>query len=83
MAMEEAIALAAAVTASPDDLDAALATYELLRRPQVAKIQDSARPSLSWWEHFGRSHDTLPGWQFAYHFFTRSLTDAKLRRRDP
>ena len=47
------------------------------------KIQDSARPSLSWWEHFGRSHDTLPGWQFAYHFFTRSLTDGKLRRRDP
>ena len=83
MAMEDAIALAAAVTASPDDLDAALADYEHLRRPQVAKIQDSARPSLSWWEHFGRSHDTLPGWQFAYHFFTRSLTDGKLRRRDP
>ena len=83
MAMEDAIALAAAVTASPDDLDAALAEYELMRRPQVAKIQDSARPSLSWWEHFGRSHDTLPGWQFAYHFFTRSLTDGKLRRRDP
>ena len=83
MAMEDAIALAAAVTASPGDLDAALAGYELMRRPQVAKIQDSARPSLSWWEHFGRSHDTLPGWQFAYHFFTRSLTDGKLRRRDP
>ena len=83
MAMEDAIALAAAVTASPGDLDAALAEYELMRRPQVAKIQDSARPSLSWWEHFGRSHDTLPGWQFAYHFFTRSLTDGKLRRRDP
>ena len=83
MAMEDAIALAAAVTASPDDLDTALAEYEHVRRPQVAKIQDSARPSLSWWEHFGRSHDTLPGWQFAYHFFTRSLTDGKLRRRDP
>jgi salicyloyl-CoA 5-hydroxylase len=37
---------------------------------------------LSWWEHFGRSYDRLPPWQFAYHFFTRSLTDAKLRRRD-
>jgi anthraniloyl-CoA monooxygenase len=85
MAMEDAIALAAAVAvaAQPDDLDAALAEYEKVRRPQVEKIQDSARPSLSWWEHFGRSHDTLPGWQFAYHFFTRSLTDAKLARRDP
>jgi salicyloyl-CoA 5-hydroxylase len=83
MAMEDAIALAAAVAAQPDDLDAALAEYEKVRRPQVEKIQDSARPSLSWWEHFGRSHDTLPGWQFAYHFFTRSLSDAKLARRDP
>ena len=83
MAMEDAIALAAAVAGRPDDLDAALAEYEKVRRPQVEKIQDSARPSLSWWEHFGRSHDTLPGWQFAYHFFTRSLTDAKLARRDP
>jgi anthraniloyl-CoA monooxygenase len=81
--MEDAIVLAAAVTASPDDLDAALGAYEQARRPQVEKIQDSARPSLSWWEHFGRSYDTLPGWQFAYHFFTRSLTDGKLRRRDP
>jgi salicyloyl-CoA 5-hydroxylase len=83
MAMEDAIALAAAIKARPDDLEAALAGYEQARRPQVAKIQDSARPSLSWWEHFGRSYDTLPGWQFAYHFFTRSLTDGKLRRRDP
>jgi len=83
MAMEDAIALAAAVAGRPDDLDAALADYEQARRPQVEKIQDSARPSLSWWEHFGRSHDTLPAWQFAYHFFTRSLTDGKLRRRDP
>jgi anthraniloyl-CoA monooxygenase len=83
MAMEDAIALAAAVAGQPADLDAALAQYEKVRRPQVEKIQDSARPSLSWWEHFGRSYDTLPGWQFAYHFFTRSLTDAKLARRDP
>lgn len=82
MAMEDAIGLAAAVRAHPTSVDDALAAYEAIRRPQVEKIQNSARPSLSWWEHFGRSHDTLPGWQFAYHFFTRSLTDAKLRRRD-
>jgi len=82
MAMEDAVALVAALAEHPDDVDAALAAYEAVRRPQVAKIQNSARPSLSWWEHFGRSHDHLPPWQFAYHFFTRSLTDAKLRRRD-
>lgn len=82
MAMEDAVALVTALDAHPADMDAALEQYEQVRRPQVARIQDSARPSLSWWEHFGRSHDALPPWQFAYHFFTRSLTDAKLRRRD-
>jgi 2-polyprenyl-6-methoxyphenol hydroxylase-like FAD-dependent oxidoreductase len=82
MAMEDAIALVAALDEHGDDIDAVLSTYETVRQPEVAKIQDSARPSLSWWEHFGRSHDTLPAWQFAYHFFTRSLTESKLRRRD-
>ncbi len=82
MAMEDAVALVAALDEHGDDVDAALATYETARQPQVAKIQSSARPSLSWWEHFGRSHDSLPAWQFAYHFFTRSLTESKLRRRD-
>ncbi|MBV9795562.1 MAG: FAD-dependent monooxygenase [Actinobacteria bacterium] len=82
MALEDAVALAAALDDHPGDLDAALAAYEAARQPPVARIQDSARPSLSWWEHFGRSYDRLPPWQFAYHFFTRSLTDAKLRRRD-
>lgn len=83
MAMEDAIALVAALNASPGDVEGAITAYESARRPPVAKIQDSARPSLSWWEHFGRSYDALPPWQFAYHFFTRSLPDAKLRRRDP
>jgi salicyloyl-CoA 5-hydroxylase len=82
MAMEDAVALVAALDEHGDDVDAALAAYEAARQPQVARIQDAARPSLSWWEHFGRTHDALPPWQFAYHFFTRSLPDAKLRRRD-
>jgi anthraniloyl-CoA monooxygenase len=82
MAMEDAVALVAALDAHPADVDAALADYETTRRPQVGKIQRSARPSLSWWEHFGRYHDTLEPWQFAYHFFTRSLPESKLRRRD-
>ncbi|MGY1841462.1 MULTISPECIES: FAD-dependent monooxygenase [unclassified Modestobacter] len=82
MAMEDAVALVAALNEHGDDVDAALMTYEAVRQPQVAKIQGSARPSLSWWETFGRSYDTLPPWQFAYHFFTRSLPESKLRRRD-
>ena len=82
MALEDAIALVAALDEHGDDVDAALAAYESVRQPQVAKIQGSARPSLSWWETFGRSHDALPPWQFTYHVLTRSLTDSKLRRRD-
>jgi anthraniloyl-CoA monooxygenase len=89
MAMEDAIALTAAlegvhgVRTDPDTLDAALAVYENERGGPVTRIQDAARPSLSWWEHFGRSYRQLPPWQFAFHFFSRSLPESKLRQRDP
>ncbi len=83
MAMEDAVALAAALTAHPGDLPAALAAYELAAQPSVRGIQDSARPSLAWWEHFGRYHDVFEPWQFTYHFLTRSMSDARLARRAP
>jgi 2-polyprenyl-6-methoxyphenol hydroxylase-like FAD-dependent oxidoreductase len=89
MAMEDAIALVAALDEqapgprpSPAAVDAALSAYEAARRPRVARIAEAARPSLSWWEHFGRSYGALPPWQFAYHFFSRSLPESKLRQRD-
>ena len=89
MAMEDAIALVAALdthAAGPRPpagaIDEALAVYESERSGQVARIQDAARPSLSWWEHFGRSYRNLPPWQFAFHFFSRSLPESKLRQRD-
>ncbi len=80
MAMEDAVALSNALGES-SEIDAALA-LSTVQRPQVERIQDSARPSLSWWEHFGRSYRALPPWQFAYHFLSRSLPDKKLRTRD-
>ncbi|TKA12315.1 FAD-dependent monooxygenase [Actinacidiphila oryziradicis] len=83
MAMEDAVELARALTDHPGDLPAALATYERTAQPSVRKIQDSARPSLAWWEHFGRYYDTFEPWQFAYHFLTRSIGDARLARRAP
>ena len=83
MAMEDAIALADALAAHPGDLPAALAAYEEAAQPSVRKIQDAARPSLAWWENFGRYHDVFEPWQFAYHFLTRSITDARLARRAP
>ncbi|WP_067134208.1 FAD-dependent monooxygenase [Microtetraspora malaysiensis] len=83
MAMEDAVALAGALAAHPGDLPAALAAYERTAQPPVRHIQDSARPSLAWWENFGGYHEAFEPWQFAYHFLTRSITDARLARRAP
>ncbi|MEW1685856.1 FAD-dependent monooxygenase [Streptomyces sp. NPDC093594] len=83
MAMEDAIALSAALTKHTTDLAAALAAYEAAARPSVEAIQGAARPSLGWWEHFGEYHDAFEPWQFAYHFLSRSITDARLARRAP
>ncbi|MGH3519793.1 MAG: FAD-dependent monooxygenase [Haloechinothrix sp.] len=83
MAMEDAVALADALMSHRDDLAGALESYQDARQPKVAKIQNSARPSLSWWEHFGRYHGALEPTQFAFHFFTRSIGCDKLAQRDP
>lgn len=83
MAMEDAVALSRALTTHPGNLEAALAAYEEAAQPPVRKIQDSARPSLAWWEHFGTYHDAFEPWQFAYHFLTRSITNGRLTRRAP
>ncbi|GAA4287581.1 FAD-dependent monooxygenase [Georgenia daeguensis] len=82
MAMEDAIEFARAV-AEHDDVEQALAAYEAAARPSVEKIQGSARPSLSWWEHFGRYHSAFDPTQFAFHFMSRSIGRAKIARRDP
>ncbi len=83
MAIEDAIALAEAIVAHPDDTGAAFTAYESVRQPAVARIQNAARPSLSWWENFGSYYHAFEPWQFAFHFFSRSLPTAKIARRDP
>jgi anthraniloyl-CoA monooxygenase len=83
MAMEDAVELARALAAHPGDLAAALAAYEQAAQPSVRRIQDSARPSLAWWEHFGRYYQEFAPWQFAYHFLSRSISDTRLARRAP
>jgi anthraniloyl-CoA monooxygenase len=88
MAMEDAIALADALDAhgDPSDADAGLAeafaAYEAAAQPSVRRVQDAAGPSLAWWEHFGEYHEALEPWQFAFHFFSRSIPLRKIRRRD-
>lgn len=83
MAMEDALVLARSMD-SEGDLDRALASYQAIRQLQVARIQDAARPSLSWWEQFGRYAESFEPDQFAFHFLTRSgrMGRAGLAARD-
>jgi anthraniloyl-CoA monooxygenase len=83
LAMEDAIALAAALKAE-ESIPAALAGYEAGRRPQVESLQRAAQASLEWFESAERYHDTEP-LQFAFNLLTRSLriTHENLRLRDP
>ncbi|WP_017615641.1 FAD-dependent monooxygenase [Nocardiopsis salina] len=83
MAMEDAIVLARTVAADPEDLPAALGAYERERRPEVEKVHSAAGPSLSWWENFGKYHNSLDPLQFTLHFFSRSIGLDKIRQRDP
>jgi anthraniloyl-CoA monooxygenase len=83
LAMEDAIALAAALKAEGSVLGA-LQGYEAGRRPQVESLQRAAQASLEWFESVERYHDTEP-LQFAFNLLTRSLriTHENLRVRDP
>ncbi|MEO7986359.1 MAG: bifunctional salicylyl-CoA 5-hydroxylase/oxidoreductase [Gemmatimonadales bacterium] len=83
LAMEDAIALAAALDAERSIPDA-LAAYEAARRPQVESLQRAAQASLEWFESVERYHDTEP-LQFAFNLLTRSLriTHDNLKIRDP
>jgi anthraniloyl-CoA monooxygenase len=83
LAMEDAIALAAALKGDPS-IPRALASYEAARRPQVESLQRAAQASLEWFEAAERYHDTEP-LQFAFNLLTRSLriTHENLKLRDP
>jgi anthraniloyl-CoA monooxygenase len=83
LAMEDAIALAAALRAERS-IPGALASYEASRRPQVESLQRAAQASLEWFESVERYHDTEP-LQFAFNLLTRSLriTHENLKVRDP
>lgn len=83
LAMEDAIALAAALDAHPRVPDA-LAAYEAERRPAVESLQRAAQASLGWFECTERYEDEPPI-RFGFSLLTRSLriTHEDLARRDP
>jgi len=71
LAMEDAIALAAALSAHPSDVPAALASFEAARKPQVAKLTAAANSSAEWYENFAQ-HMRLDPLDFAMSYITRS-----------
>src|ERR1700723_197584 len=83
LAMEDAIALADAMNATPT-VEAALATYEQGRREEVEKTQHAADVSLVWFEHVDRFWDFDPV-QFAFGVMTRAkaITYDNLTLRAP
>ena len=84
LAMEDAIHLAAALTARPGDVPAALAAYDAGRRPEVERVQHAAETSMGWFETMDRYRHFAPE-PFAFSLMTRSkqITYDNLRARDP
>jgi len=83
LALEDGIALARELAASPADLAGALARYEAERSVEVAKLQNAARNSTEWFENVAR-YTALEAEQFAYSLLTRSqrISHENLRLRD-
>jgi anthraniloyl-CoA monooxygenase len=84
LAMEDAIALADALTQAPGAVPAALGAYEAARRPEVERLQRAAQSSLEWFEETERYFGRLEPEEFAASLLTRSLrlTHENLKLRD-
>jgi anthraniloyl-CoA monooxygenase len=84
LALEDSVALAAAIERNGSDLERAFAEYELDRHPVVERFQEAARDSASYFENVRRYTGFEPE-QFAFNLLTRSgrITHLELERRDP
>ena len=82
LAMEDAIALARAISES-SDVACALQRYQDERMTESLRLQNAARNSMEWFEHVKR-YVGLPAEQFAYSLLTRSqrVSHENLRLRD-
>ena len=84
LALEDVIALLAALEAERYDVPAALARYEQVRRPPVEKLVRASRASAAWYEDFGR-HMRLKPLAFAHAYLSRGgrMDDTGLRTLAP
>lgn len=71
LAMEDAIALDAAMAQHPGNVEDALAAFESARRPIVDKLVAAADMSAAWYEDFPR-HMRLAPLDFAFSYLTRT-----------
>src|SRR6185436_19166818 len=83
-AMEDAIALANALSQHGKSMPEALAAFETLRRPIVEKLVAAADASANWYERFPE-HMRLAPREFAWSYIQRSgrIDPEKLRRIAP
>lgn len=84
LAMEDAIALDAALAEAGEDVARALDLFESRRRPIVEKIVAAANQSSYWYERMAEKMDLAP-WQLAYDYMTRSgrIDEARLAKMAP
>ena len=84
LALEDVIALVGALEAQPDDLRAALQSYEDARKPIVQKIVNAATSSARGYEDFA-DHMKHSPIEFGYAYMTRSgrIDDDRLRKLAP
>jgi 2-polyprenyl-6-methoxyphenol hydroxylase-like FAD-dependent oxidoreductase len=83
LALEDAIALRRCFDAT-QNVTAALAEFERVRKPIIEEYQEAAHESLVWFEHV-RDYISLSPLPFAYKLMTRSkrIDYENLKRRDP
>lgn len=72
IAMEDAIALADAIVAVPDDVQAALRRYDTVRRPEKAKLIRASEASYNWYERIREWMDLPTPHEFVFRFMTRT-----------
>jgi 2-polyprenyl-6-methoxyphenol hydroxylase-like FAD-dependent oxidoreductase len=84
MALQDAIALAAALHGSGDDVQAGLQAFTAARRPGSDDFQESAVRSILWYENVAEIFHLDP-LAFAYSYFRRTgkMSHEDLRRMDP
>ncbi|HEV8644031.1 MAG TPA: benzoate-CoA ligase family protein [Burkholderiales bacterium] len=84
LAMEDSIALAAALDAHGENIAEGLAEFEHTRKPIAEKIVTAANASSYWYERISEKMALAP-WQLAYDYMTRSgrMPDERLRTEAP